>query len=227
MFQLKLFPRSNDAARIDRATLEAIGRAQAIIEFAMDGQVLTANANFLAAMGYEAAEVIGQNHRMFVDQAEARGADYQAFWERLRSGRFDAGEYKRFGKGGKEVWIQASYNPVPGADGKPIKVVKFATDITASKLAAADTKGQLEAIGKSQAVIEFTPNGEILTANANFCKALGYRLDEIKGRHHRIFVPAEFAASKEYADFWATLAGGQFQSAEYMRLGKGGREVWI
>lgn len=174
MVQISLFKSKNSLQRqTDTATLDAIGQSQAVIEFAMDGKILTASNNFLRAMGYEAEEVIGRHHSMFVVKGRD-GAEYRAFWERLRSGRFDAGEYKRIGKGGREVWIQASYNPVIGADSKATKVAKFASDITAAKLAWADTCGQLDAIGKSQAVIEFSVTGEILTANANFCAAIGY-----------------------------------------------------
>ena len=140
MVHITLFNRKNNIQKqIDKATLDAIGRSQAVIEFAMDGTILAANANFLNAMGYEAREIVGQHHRMFVAPGHD-GADYETFWEGLRAGRFDAGEYKRIGKGGREVWIQASYNPVIGADGKPFKVVKFASDITQAKLLTADSR---------------------------------------------------------------------------------------
>nr|WP_314259755.1 methyl-accepting chemotaxis protein [uncultured Devosia sp.] len=224
---VQLFGRKNSAQKFtEKATLEALSRSQAVIEFGMDGTILNANENFLLAMGYRAEEVIGQNHRIFLDNDQDLPG-YRAFWDRLRDGQFDAGEYKRIGKNGREVWIQASYNPVLNDAGKPFKIVKFATDITSAKLAAADSQGQIDAIGKSQAVIEFTVTGEILTANENFCKALGYRLDEIKGQYHRMFVRTEEAGSRDYADFWSQLAQGKFQAAEYLRLGKGGREVWI
>ena len=210
MVDIQFFGRKGGHARkLEAATLGAIDRSQAIIEFALDGTITCANQNFLQAMGYEAGEVIGRNHSMFVAE-EDRGASYQAFWQRLRSGQFDAGEYKRLGKDGREVWIQASYNPVLGEDGKPVKIVKFATDVTATKLERADLQGQIDAINKSQAVIEFTVTGEILHANENFCRALGYRLDEIKGRHHRMFVPADEANSLAYSQFWRDLAQGQF-----------------
>ncbi|MEO5808006.1 methyl-accepting chemotaxis protein [Devosia sp.] len=215
------------ASQTDHAMLEAISRSQAIIEFGLDGIVLTANPNFLAALGYELADVVGQHHRMFVDAAYATSAEYRAFWERLRHGEFDAGEYRRIGKGGKEVWIQASYNPVIDAKGNPSKVVKVASDITGQKLAAAEAQGQLAAISKSQAVIEFNMAGEVLAANANFCQALGYSLDEIKGRHHRMFVETAYAAGSEYRDFWERLGRGEYQAGEYLRIGKGGKEVWI
>ena len=215
------------AHQSDRATLEALWKSQAIIEFKLDGTVLTANANFLSLMGYELADIVGQHHKMFVDPAYTTTTEYQDFWDRLRRGQFDSAEYKRIAKGGKEVWIQASYNPVLDASGKPSKVVKIAADVTPQKLAASDAQGQLAAISKSQAVIEFNMAGEVLTANANFCSALGYHLDEIKGRHHRMFVEPAYAKGDEYREFWDRLGRGEYQAAEYLRLGKGGKEVWI
>ena len=186
---MTLFGRNkSSSSKIDHATLEAISKSQAVIEFNLEGVVLTANENFLKVLGYQLSEVIGQHHRIFVDAVYANSSEYRAFWERLGRGEFEAAEYKRIGKGGKEVWIQATYNPVLDARGKPVKVVKFATDVTSQKLAAADTQGQLAAISKSQAVIEFTVAGEVLTANDNFCTVLGYRLDEIKGHHHRMSI---------------------------------------
>ncbi len=224
----QLFGSKNRERQIaDRATMEAIARSQAIIEFAMDGTILAANENFLQTMGYTAEQIVGRNHRMFVSEADANGTEYQAFWDRLRSGQFHSGEYRRISNGGREVWIQATYNPVLDHDGKPVKVVKFASDVSAIKLAAADTRGQLEAINKSQAVIEFTTTGEVLTANSNFLQVMGYTLAEIQGRHHRIFVTDEESHSRAYTEFWNTLASGQFLSAEYLRVGKGGRHVWI
>ena len=209
------------------ATLAAISKSQAVIEFTPDGTILTANENFCKTIGYTLDEIAGQHHRMFVEPAYAASADYKAFWERLGRGEFDAGEYKRIGKGGKEVWIQASYNPVFDARGKVLKIVKFAADVTAQKLEAANALGQLQAISRSQAVIEFNLKGEIITANENFCSALGYRLEEIKGKHHRMFVEPGFAASTEYQTFWEHLGRGEYQAAEYMRIGKGGKQIWI
>jgi methyl-accepting chemotaxis protein len=224
---MRIFGSSKKAANLDHETLDAMSKSQAIIEFNLDGTIITANSNFLNVLGYELSEIVGQHHRIFVDATYANSNEYRSFWDRLRRGEFDAAEYKRIGKGGKEVWIQASYNPVFDRDGKPVKVVKFASDVTAQKLAAADAQGQLAAISKSQAVIEFTVKGEILTANENFCATLGYHLDEIKGRHHRMFVEPTYANSAEYREFWDRLARGEYQAAEYLRIGKGGKEVWI
>lgn len=209
------------------AKLAALDRSQAVIEFAMDGTILNANRNFLDAVGYSLEEIKGRHHRLFVDPDYAASAAYQEFWSNLRAGKFDAREYKRVAKGGREIWIQASYNPLLDRGGRPYKVVKFATDITARKLADADAHGQLEAIGKSQAVIHFALDGTILDANPNFLGAMGYSLAEIKGKHHSLFVEPSYAGTPEYKEFWRRLGRGQYDAAEYKRLAKGGREVWI
>ncbi len=205
----------------------AIRKSQAVIEFAMDGTILDANDNFLKALGYRLEEVQGRHHGMFVDEAYRQSYEYKEFWAALNRGEYQAAEYKRIGKGGKEVWIQASYNPIMDLNGKPFKVAKYATDVTAQKLQNADYMGQVAAIGKSQAVIEFNMDGTVLTANDNFLKALGYTQDEIKGRHHSMFVDEAYRQSFEYKEFWAALNRGEYQAAEYKRIGKGGKEVWI
>lgn len=209
------------------AKLAALDRVQATIEFDLDGKILDANANFLAAIGYTLDEIRGRHHSMFVDADTRDGSEYRAFWDSLRAGQFKAAQFRRIGKGGREIWIEASYNPLIGRDGKPYGVMKFATDITRQKAEDAENTGQVAAIRKSQAVIAFTLDGVILDANDNFLNAVGYTLDEIKGRHHEMFVDAATRGGAEYAAFWAALKGGEFQAAQYRRLGKGGREVWI
>nr|WP_042340236.1 PAS domain-containing methyl-accepting chemotaxis protein [Bradyrhizobium oligotrophicum] len=211
----------------DGAKLTAIDRAQAMIEFKLDGTIVNANQNFLGALGYRLDEIQGKHHSMFVEPALRDSPAYREFWAALNRGEYQSGEYKRIGKGGKEVWILATYNPVFDASGKPIGVVKFATDVTAQKLKNADLAGQIDAIGKSQAVIEFGMDGTIITANANFLHALGYTLPEIQGKHHSMFVEPSERDSSAYRDFWASLNRGQYQSAEYKRIGKGGKEVYI
>ncbi|MBA4108249.1 MAG: hypothetical protein C0487_01450 [Leptothrix sp. (in: Bacteria)] len=224
-----------EQARLDAETaladmkgqLSAINKAQAVIEFSLDGKILTANDNFLNTLGYSLAEIQGQHHSMFVDAAYRATVEYRLFWEKLGRGEFDAGEYKRIGKGGKEVWIQATYNPILDAQGKPFKVVKYASDITTAKLQAADFSGQLSAINKAQAVIEFSLDGKILNANENFLSTLGYSLAEIQGQHHGMFVEPDHRASLEYRMFWEKLGRGEFDAGQYKRIGKGGKEVWI
>lgn len=222
--KLRSFVRPNGQAA---GTLAAFGQSQAMISFAPDGTVIGANHNFLALTGYEAAEVLGKHHRIFVHESDRNAPDYLRFWEELRRGQYQAGEFRRVTREGEDVWIQASYNPVRYAGNRVERIVKIATDITAQKLRNADTHGQLAAIHKAQAVISFDLEGSVLDANGNFLSALGYRLDEITGRHHRIFVAAEDRDTVAYRDFWAALGRGEFQAGQYRRIGKDGREVWI
>jgi methyl-accepting chemotaxis protein len=210
-----------------KAKLEAIDRAQAVIEFNLDGSIITANENFLRTVGYSLPEIQGKHHSMFVESAFRETAAYAEFWRRLKAGEYQAARYKRLGKGGREVWIEASYNPLLGRDGKPFKIVKFATDITTQMEEQAELKGQVKAIGKSQAVISFDLDGNILDANANFLAAVGYSLPEIRGKHHSMFVEPGMRTSPEYLEFWRRLKKGEFQAAQYKRIGKGGREIWI
>jgi methyl-accepting chemotaxis protein len=211
----------------DAGKIAAISRAQAVIEFNMDGTIVTANENFLRAMGYTLAEIQAKHHSMFVVPADRDSQAYREFWAKLNRGDYQAAEYKRLGKGGKEIWILATYNPILDDAGKPFKVVKFATDVSAQKLANANFAGQIEAIGKSQAVIEFDMDGKILTANENFLQTVGYALSDIVGRHHSMFVAASERDGAAYREFWAKLSRGEFQSGEYQRVGKGGRQIWI
>ncbi len=209
-----------------RAVLAAMNKSQAIIEFDLTGKILHANKNFLDAVGYELSEIVGKHHRIFVEPEEARSAEYAAFWAQLAEGRFDQRQYKRLAKGGREIWIEASYNPVFRGK-KPYKVVKFATDITAAKRKAMEDDGKLTALGRAQAIIEFTPDGKILTANGNFLSALGYQLSEIVGRHHSMFCQPEHVASNAYRDFWKRLAEGHFVSDQFTRVTKAGSKIHI
>jgi len=219
--------RRKSAQSSDFAKVNAIMRSQAVIEFGLDGTIITANENFLSAMGYRLEEIVGQHHSMFCDPDFARSADYKAFWASLGRGEFQSAAYRRIAKGGKEVWIQASYNPVLDRSGKPIRVIKFATDITAQTQQAADHQAQIEAISRVQAVIAFNLDGTIIDANANFLSTLGYGLEEIVGKHHSMFCAPEYAQSPEYQQFWETLRKGQYVAAEFQRFGKGGRDIWI
>jgi methyl-accepting chemotaxis protein len=211
----------------DAGKISAIARAQALIEFNLDGTIITANDNFLAAVGYRLEEIQGKHHSMFVAPGEKESAAYREFWASLNRGQFQSAEYKRYGKGGKEIWILASYNPILDDTGKPFKVVKFASDVSEQKLKTANFAGQIEAIGKSQAVIEFDMSGKVLVANENFLKTLGYSLAEIQGKHHQMFVAADQRESAGYREFWASLNRGEFQSGEFQRVGNGGRDIWI
>jgi len=220
--------RELDALNADyKGQINAIAKSQAVIEFNLDGTIIDANENFLQTLGYTLDEIKGKHHRMFAEEDYANSPEYKLFWEKLNRGEYDSGEYKRIGKGGKEVWIQASYNPITDLNGELFKVVKYASDVTAEKLQSADYSGQIDAIGKSQAVIEFNMDGTIITANDNFLNTVGYSISDIKGQHHSMFAEPDYANSQEYRQFWEKLNRGEYDSGEYKRIGKGGKEVWI
>lgn len=215
-------------ARADSASrLSAIDRAFALIEFDLEGRILTANDNFLNLMGYTLEELKGAHHRTFCDRDYIGSPAYRQFWKKLGSGEFDQGEYKRIRKDRAEVWIQASYNPILDADGHPYKIMKVAMDVTEQRKAAIEAESKLNAIDRSQAVIEFDLSGNILSANGNFLNAVGYQADEVLGRHHSMFCDAGFVASDEYAAFWQKLGRGEYISGVFRRKGRGGRDVWI
>lgn len=214
---------SEDASAI----YQALDRAQALIEFGMDGTILTANQNFLDTFGYELDEIVGQHHRIFCDPASVASDEYAEFWSGLGRGESQSGEFKRFGKAGEEIWLRASYNPVMNDAGEPQRVVKFATDVTESKRRAAEYAGLIKALDRAQAVIEFDLDGTILDANRNFLRIFGYTKDEIVGKHHRIFCDPGYAESPEYRKFWQALGRGEYVADEFKRLGKDGSEIWL
>ncbi len=205
----------------------ALDRTMGRAEFDLAGQVTDANAIFLDLLGYSLAEVRGRHHSLFVPEAERASPEYGAFWDRLRAGQPEVREFARQTKDGRIVWIKGSYNPILDRNGKATKVVKIATDVTEERARNALYAGQIAALNRSQAVICFALDGTITDANANFLSTLGYTLEEVRGRHHRMFMPPADAAGAEYAAFWADLKAGQYQAGEFRRVGKDGRTVWI
>ncbi|WP_258078709.1 methyl-accepting chemotaxis protein [Xanthomonas arboricola] len=206
---------------------DAVDRVMAVIEFDLDGRILHANQNFLSLMGYRLDEVVGQHHRMFVTPSDRDSESYRQFWQALRRGDFNAGRFCRLDKNGREVWINASYNPLLDRAGKAYRVIKYATDITTQVRQTADFEGRIDAIDKVMAVIEFSLDGTVLDANENFLAVMGYRLDEIRGKHHGMFVDAQTRQSAAYRAFWEKLGRGAFDAGRYKRLNKDGSEVWI
>jgi methyl-accepting chemotaxis protein len=207
--------------------INAIGKVMGVITFDLKGNVTDVNDTFAAVTGYSKQEIIGQHHSLFIEPAYKSSAEYKRFWENLGSGKAEEGQYKRIGKGGKEIWLQASYNPILDAAGKPFKVVKYATDITADKLKNADSSGQIDAIGKVMGVISFDLSGKITDVNDNFAAVTGYSKSEIIGQHHSMFVEAAYKNSAEYQQFWENLGKGKADQGQYKRVGKGGKEVWL
>lgn len=206
--------------------MKAISTAQAMIWFAPDGTILDANENFLKTLGYKHDEIVGKHHRIFCEDSIRNSPDYQRFWSDLAAGKFQSGQFRRQSKAGDDVWIEATYNPV-FSGGRVVRILKIASDITASKIASLHDNNRLRAIDQSQAIIEFETDGSVVEANDNFLKAMGYERAEIIGKHHRMFCDPSYAATEEYARFWERLRGGEFISSNFVRYGKGGREVWI
>lgn len=208
-------------------TLDALDKSLAVIEFDLQGNVLRANKNFLDVLGYELSEIVGKHHAMFVPDEIRKSPDYDVFWSDLRKGVFKRAAFPRITKTGKRVWIEATYNPVCDSKGNVIKVVKYSSDITKRQEALADFEGKVNAINRSQAVIEFDLNGYILDANDNFLSAMGYQLSEVVGKHHSMFADPAYAKSEEYVEFWRDLGRGNFNSGQFKRFAKGGKEIWI
>lgn len=207
--------------------LDAIGRSQAVVEFDLDGIVQMANPNFLFWTGYRLDEIVGKHHSMFVDPVEAQGHEYRGMWAALNRGETQTSIFRRFGKQGKEFWLQGCYMPILDNNGLPYKVMKVALDVTEAMRRNTSYRGQVEAVSRTQAVIEFQLDGTIITANDNFLNTMGYTLSEIKDHHHSMFMAKDAKNSAAYREFWAALARGEYQSGEYQRFGKGDREVWI
>ena len=205
----------------------AIDSVQAIIRFDLDGKVIDANANYLHLFGFEREELLGKHHRILCVASFTESAEYEAFWNRLRAGEAFSAEYKRIGKDGREIWLQASYNPILGADGAPICVLKAAIDVTAGRKRAAEARSKLEAIERSQAVVEFSLDGKILTANRNFLQIFGYSLADLQGKPHQVLCPPAVAQSASYAAFWQKLRQGEFVAGDYQRVASDGKAVWL
>ena len=229
--EIVLLARDATARRMSAADeagqIAAINRSQAVIHFAVDGTILDANGLFLESTGYTLDEIVGRHHRIFVDPAEAASPAYAEFWERLRQGAHASGEYRRIRRDGKPLWLRATYNPVLDLNGHPFKIVKYALDVTVAKQQHADFQGQIAAIDRSQCIVSFAPDGTILAANDRFLSVVGYTMEELEGRHHRIFVDPAHVHSLDYEIFWSDLASGQHRGGEFRRFAKNGGEVWF
>ncbi len=210
-----------------RGIERALDRSTAVIRLALDGTIIDANNNFCAAMGYTPSELAGQNHRQLCDDAFAASREYADFWNRLRAGEFFRGTIKRRNKRGEDVWLEATYNPVIDAAGRVQMVIKFAADVTRKTEEAAAMSAMMQAVERSMAVIEFSLDGTILRTNENFQRTMGYAQNDLVGRHHRMFCTSEFAASTEYANFWAALGRGEVNAGTFARVDRQGREVWL
>ncbi|ADZ90108.1 methyl-accepting chemotaxis protein [Marinomonas mediterranea] len=213
------------ANQSDTALVQAMLRYCATIFFTPDGKILDANPLFLKAVGYELDEIVGKHHRIFCDAKETNSPKYSQFWTKLANGSHHEGCFLRKRKDGEEIWLEASYFPIT-EDGVVTKVAKIATDVTENIKNSQTQEAILTALDKSSAVVQFTPDGEILTANSNFVATLGYHsVDQLIGNHHRIFCFDEFY--DENPNFWRELGSGQFKSGLFKRRSQDGSIIWI
>jgi len=210
-----------------RAHIAAIGRLRAYLELTTDGTIVSANDNFLRVIGRSMNDLRGQKHSVIESDDAGSRNEMRTAWDRLARGEAVAGQFRYRSGEGRDLWLQANYNPVVLEDGTVTKVAVYATDITEQRQKASDADGQLAAISKAQAVIEFTLDGRILTANANFLNTVGYTLDEVRGQHHSLFVDAAYRSTPEYRALWDKLGRGEFDAGRYLRHGKGGRPIWL
>ncbi|ELM3616842.1 PAS domain-containing methyl-accepting chemotaxis protein [Aeromonas sobria] len=206
------------------AFIDAVKKGVATISFTPQGVILEANPLFLSVVGYSEQEVVGKHHRIFCDAHYAQLASYSQFWQQLDHGETHSGIYQRFDKQGRELWLEATYFPVK-VDGKVIRVVKIAADITESYIQLSRQKAIASALDRSLAIIEFTPKGDIITANQNFLSCVGYSLSQLKGQHHKLFCDDSFY--REQPHFWEDLAHGQLKSGLFLRRDSHGNELWL
>ncbi|HGY9629871.1 TPA: PAS domain S-box protein [Pseudomonas putida] len=219
--------RSQQALANAQAKLAAISRSMAMIEFAPDGTILDANERFCQAMGYSVDELRGKHHRLFCEPDYAKSAEYQQLWRELGQGKAISGTFERIDKAGREVWLEASYMPVLDEQRQVTSVIKVASDISQRVVLEHESESLLKAISRSMAVIEFTPQGRVIKANQNFLDTMGYRLDEVVGRHHGLFCLAHERESAEYRGFWASLNRGEYHSHRFERVNKQGQTVYL
>lgn len=208
----------------EQGIIEAIKAGAATVIFSPEGIIQEASTPFLALMGYGAAELIGQPHSQLCPRAWGESGDYRQFWRRLAQGEVQSGTFERVNRQGETRWLEATYFPVKH-QGRVTRVLKMASDVTEQHQRLERLEALTEALDRSRAMIEFTPNGDILHANANFLSVMGYTLSEIAGRHHRIFCDEAFL--REQPRFWEELARGQFKSGLFMRHNSRGQAVWL
>ncbi|MEC4166781.1 PAS domain-containing methyl-accepting chemotaxis protein [Pseudomonas sp. MS-1(2024)] len=219
--------RLNGSLNDTLAKVQAISRSMAIIEFAPDGTILDANENFCRVMGYCADEIRGKHHRIFCEDSYQRSSDYSHFWSDLARGEPLNGTFSRLDKAGREVWLEASYMPIVGADQHVTRVIKVASDITARINKEHENQSIVNALSRSMAMIEFSPDGRVINANQNFLNTMHYSLSEIVGQHHGMFCRPHEAESSGYKAFWASLNRGEYHSRRFERVDKHGHTVYL
>lgn len=228
MFNKKLLKTLDDVNQNNlalSALIDAIQRSVATIEFDNNGNIKTANDIFLSVVGYQADEIIGKHHRIFCHQEYVQQTAYQQFWQDLADGISQSGTFQRKTKQGQTIWLEASYFPITNAQGKVTSIFKIAADITKDNQRRKDLEAAYGALNRSMAIIEFEPDGHILNANDNFLDVVGFRLEQIKGNHHRLFCFDNFY--QENPNFWKKISGGEFFTGKFERKNALGQRIWL
>lgn len=223
----KALAKSQAELQLHQSRYDSLDRSTAIIEFLPNGTIISANKNFLATVGYSLSEIEGHHHRMFCEPSYAKSTEYTQFWTRLASGEFVRDRFVRITKNKKPIWLETSYYPIKDENGTVTRVIELATDITEQVNSQNERKSILSALDRAMAMIEFSPTGEILTANSNFLSVMGYSLPELKGKHHRMFCTSEDSNSSEYARLWDSLNKGEFTSGIFKRVTCSGEIKWL
>lgn len=205
----------------------AFNKNMPLVELNTDGTVLNANQKFADMFGYSKDEIIGKHHSQLCDENYVNSPSYEKFWLDLRSGQGFSGQFKRKNKKGDVVWLEATYNPVLDRYGKILKVVKIARDVTKEVEANLSATAIIKSIDRSMAVIEFTVEGIILKANSNFLQTVGYSLEQIVGKHHRMFCDQDYTKTEEYEFFWKRLKSGEYFSGQFQRVSRVGKKLWL
>ena len=218
---------SRSETKLLQSRIEEAHKVLNVLELAPDKTIVLANARYLKTMGYSLQELQGSSYSVLLNAALRQSSEYAQLWADLAAGKSVSGTVRRIGKHDRSLWLYSIYHPICDAQGNLLKVLAFSDDVTETYGRDQDFAGQIAAIQRSQGVIEFSPDGVIMEANDNFLRAMGYSLDEVKGRPHRVFVEAEYANSDSYRQFWADLRAGRFQTGDFLRIGKGGKKVTI
>lgn len=216
-----------ETASGQKGLADAIARSMAVLEYTLDGRIVAINDHYARVLGYHDEDIVGRPHAVLMDAAEADGPAYQDFWRELRAGRYVKGVYRRLAKDGREVWLQASCNPILDRHNRPSRVIEIATDVTWERRQARQQRGVVAALSRSSALAEYSLQGVIRSCNANFLAMLGYTAWELSGRHHQVLLEPGAATKPDYAVFWERLRAGDVVQGEFRCFGKGGREVWL
>ncbi|MCU0439715.1 MAG: PAS domain S-box protein [Raineya sp.] len=196
-------------------------------EYDMEGRLVNANGQFLAKLKYKLSEIKGKNHRILLDTQSSYSEEYLKFWDNLRAGKTQIGEYKRVAKDGSEIWLRATYVPIPNRNDELYKVTCLAFDVTEEKQRVIDYQGQVEALRRSSLVIEFDLQGFIIDANNAILNLFKYDKEDLINKHYNTLMLLEEFEDDNYKVRWRQLKGGKYESGEYEYKAQDNEKIWL